>query len=117
MNPYQSFPLWHRVPDKAQDWVTVSTNCYAMHADAMYDSYTGVNTPITLSKAKHVPRYGTAKYYTTTFSSYSPRSYWSCSRHVEVRPLTGLVCPQIRMWGTRVYSICLLVGLTHRTRK
>ena len=80
MNPYQSFPLWHRVPDKAQDWVTVSTNCYAMHADAMYDSYTGVNTPITLSKAKHVPRYGTAKYYTTTSSSYSPRSYWSCSR-------------------------------------
>ena len=80
MSPHQSFPLWHRVPDKAQDWVTVSTNCYAMHVDAMYDSYTRVNTPITLSKAKHVPRYGTAKYYTTTFSSYSVRSHCSCSR-------------------------------------
>jgi hypothetical protein len=80
MSPHQFFPQWRCVPDKAQDWVTVSTNCYAMHPDAMYDSYTGVNTPSTAPKTLHVSGYGTAKYYTTTSSSYSSRSYWSCSR-------------------------------------
>ena len=80
MSPHQSFPQWRCVPNKAQGWVTVSTNCYSMHADAMYNSYTGVNIPITLSKAKHVSRCGTAKYYTTASSSYTSRSYWSCSR-------------------------------------
>jgi hypothetical protein len=80
MSPHQSFPLLHRVPDKARGWSAVRINCHAVHADAMYDSYTGVNTPSTASKALHVSGYGTAKYYTTTSSSYSSCSYWSCSR-------------------------------------
>jgi hypothetical protein len=77
MSPHQSFPLCHKVPDKAQDWSKLRTNCYAMHANAMYRSYAGVNTPSTASKSLHVSRYGTAKYYATVPSSCSSRLHWS----------------------------------------
>jgi hypothetical protein len=87
MSPYQSFPLCHKVPDEAQDWVTDSTKCYEMHINAMYDSYTGVNLPSVSSKAKHVSRYGTAKYYTTASSSHSSRSNWS-SKQLHGSPPT-----------------------------
>ena len=80
MSPHQSFPLWRRVPEKAQGWITVSTNCYAMHADAMSISYTGVNLPSTSPSSDCVSGYGIAKYYSTASNSYTVRSRWSCSR-------------------------------------
>jgi hypothetical protein len=80
MSPHQSFPLFHKVRDKAHAWSAVRTNCYAMHIYAMYRSYTGVNTPSTASKAKHASAGCTAKYYATVPGSCSDRSYWSYSR-------------------------------------
>lgn len=77
MNPHQSFPLLHKVRDKAHDRSAVRTNCYAMHINAIYRSYTVVNIPSTASKAKHAPGYGTARYYATVPSSHSSCSYWS----------------------------------------
>ena len=77
MSPHQSFALCHKVPDKAQGRPKLRTNCYAMHANAMYRSYAGINTPSTASKSLHVSSYGTAKYYATVPSSCSSRLYWS----------------------------------------
>jgi hypothetical protein len=77
MSPHQSFPLCHKVPDKAQDWSKLRTNCYAMHADAMSISHTGDRSPSNAPTMKHVSGYGTAKYYATVPSSCSSRLYWS----------------------------------------
>ena len=77
MSPHQSFPLCHKVPDKAQGRPKLRTNCYAMHTNAMYRSYAGINTPSTASKSLHVSSYGTAKYYATVPSSCTSRLYWS----------------------------------------
>ena len=80
MSPHQSFPLWGCVPDKAQDWGTVSTKCYAMHAEATFSRHAGVNTPSTVPKSLHVSGYNKVRFHTAVPSSYSSRSYWSCSR-------------------------------------
>jgi hypothetical protein len=88
MSPHQSFPLWGCVPDKAQGWVTVSTNCCGMHAEATFSRLTGVNTPSTAPKSLHVSGYGTAKYNTTTSSSYSSRSYYWSSEQLHGSPPT-----------------------------
>jgi hypothetical protein len=77
MSPHQSFPLCHKVPDKAQDWSELRTNCYAMHANAMSISYIGVNLPSTSPSSDCVSGYDTARYYATVPSLHSDRSYWS----------------------------------------
>jgi hypothetical protein len=77
MSPHQSSPLLYRVPDMVRNWSAVRINCYAVHKEAISNSYTGVNTPSTASKALHVCGYGTAKYYATVPSLHSDRSYWS----------------------------------------
>jgi hypothetical protein len=79
MSPHQSFPLCHKVPDKAQGSITVSTNCYAVHTQATYSSYTGVDLSSSERTMKRVSGYDTAKYYATAHSSYLSRSYRSCS--------------------------------------
>ena len=80
MNPHQSFPLLHKVREKAHNWSALCTNCYAMHIYDLDRGYTRVNTPSTKSKAKHVLGCGTVRCYATVPSSFSSRSYWSCSR-------------------------------------
>jgi hypothetical protein len=80
MSPHQSFPLWHSVPEKVQDWVIDSTKCYAVHIKANYNSHTSVNKPSTEHTTKHVSGYDTAKYYATVPNSFTVRSRWSCSR-------------------------------------
>ena len=80
MSPHQSLSLCHKVPDKAQDWSTVRINCYVVHTQATYSSHTGDRSPSNAPTMKHVSGCGTAKHYTTASSSYSVRSYWSCSR-------------------------------------
>ena len=80
MSPHQSFPLWYRMPDKAQGWVTVSTKCYVMLNQAKYSRNTGDKISSNVATMMHVSGYGTAKYYTTASSSYSVHSHWSCSR-------------------------------------
>jgi hypothetical protein len=88
MSPHQSFPLRHRVPDWAQDWFTIRTKCYVMHPEASFSRHAGVNTPSTVPKALHVSGYGTAKYNTTTSSSYSSRSYYWSSEQLHGSPPT-----------------------------
>jgi hypothetical protein len=87
MSPHQSFPLRHRVPDWAQDWSAIRTNCYAVHKKVIYSRHTGVNTPSTESKSLHVSGYGTAKYYTTASSTHSYRPNWS-SKQLHGSPPT-----------------------------
>jgi hypothetical protein len=77
MSPHQSFPLCHKVPDKAQDWSKLRTNCYVMHADAISISHTGDRSPSNAPTMKHVSGYGTAKYYATVPSPCSSRLYLS----------------------------------------
>jgi hypothetical protein len=77
MSPHQSSPLLYRVPDMVRNWSAVRINCYAVHEKAISNSYTGVNTPSTASKALHVCGYGTAKYYATVPSPCSSRLYLS----------------------------------------
>jgi hypothetical protein len=88
MSPHQFFPQWRCVPDKAQDWVTVSTKCYFVHKKAIYSRHAGVNIPSTVPKSLHVSGYGTAKYNTTTSSSYSSRSYYWSSEQLHGSPPT-----------------------------
>ena len=80
MSPHQSFPLYHKVPHKARDLVTVSTKCYVMHNQAKYSRNTGDKISSNVATMMHVSGYGTAKYYTTASSSYLVHSHWSCSR-------------------------------------
>jgi hypothetical protein len=80
MSPHQSFPLWHRVPDKAQGWSAVRTNCYAVHAQAIYSSYTEAFESRTIQAPQYMPTCGTARFYSTAFSSCLVYSHWSCSR-------------------------------------
>jgi hypothetical protein len=80
MNPHQSFPLWHNVPGKAQDLVTVSTKCYSMHIQASCSRHSGVDLPSSERTMKHVSGYDTATYYATASIPHLVRSRWFCSR-------------------------------------
>jgi hypothetical protein len=80
MSPHQFFPQWRCVPDKAQDLVTVSTRCCGMHAEATFSRHAGVNIPSTVPKSLHISGYNEVRFHTAVPSSYSSRSYWSCSR-------------------------------------
>ena len=77
MSSQQSFPLWHRVPDREQGWFLVCTNCYFVHVHAMYHIPYGVKLSSNTSSTKRVSRNCTAKYYATVPSPYSAWSYWS----------------------------------------
>jgi hypothetical protein len=80
MSPHQSFPLRHRVPDWAQDWSAIRTNCYAEHKKATSSSNTGVFKSCALQVMQYTPTGCTAKHYAAASSSYSSHPYWSCSR-------------------------------------
>ena len=80
MSPHQSFPLWHRVSDRAQSWSAVRTNCYAVHNQAQYSRYTRAFESRTIQAPQYMPTGGTARYYSTASSSYTVRSRWSYSR-------------------------------------
>jgi len=79
MSPHQSFPLCHKVPEKAQGWITVRTYCNVVHTKETYSSHTSVNKPSTTHTMMRVSGYSTAKYYSTASNSHSVRSHRSCS--------------------------------------
>jgi hypothetical protein len=99
MSPHQSFPLCHKVPDKAQDWSKLRTNCYAMHADAMSISHIGVNLPSTSPSSDCVSGYDTARYYATVPSLHSDRSYWSSEQLHGSPPTCRLGLPPDKNTG------------------
>ena len=80
MSPHQSFPLWHKVPNRAQSWSEVRINCYAVHTKAICSSYTGAFESCTIQAPQYIPAGCTTKHYSTARSSCLVRSYWSCSR-------------------------------------
>jgi hypothetical protein len=77
MSPHQSFPLWHNVPGKAQDWSAIRINCYAVHNQAKYSRYTRAFESRTVQAPQYMPTGGTARYYSTASSLHSVRSHWS----------------------------------------
>jgi hypothetical protein len=77
MNPHQSFPLWHNVPGKAQDLVTVSTKCYSMHIQASCSRHSGVDLPSSERTMKRVSGYSAARFYAAASIPHSVRSHWS----------------------------------------
>ena len=80
MSPHQSFPLLHRVPDRAQSWSAVRTNCYAVHNQAKHSRYTRAFESRTIQAPQYMPTGCATKHYSTAFSSHLVRSRWSCSR-------------------------------------
>jgi hypothetical protein len=80
MSPHQSFPLLHKVRDKARYWSAVRANCYVVHTQALYSRHVGDRLPSNVGTMKHVSGYGRAKCYATAHSSYLSRSRWPCSR-------------------------------------
>ena len=80
MSPHQSFPLWHNVPGKAQDLVTVSTKCYSMHIQASCSRHYSVDLPSSERTMKRVSGYSTARFYAAASIPHLVRSHWSCSR-------------------------------------
>ena len=99
MSPHQSFPLWHNLPGKAQDWSKLRTNCYAVHKQATFSRHTGVNIPSTVPKSLHVSGYNKVRFHTAVSSSYSSRSYWSCSRLHGSPPTCRLGLPPDKIVG------------------
>jgi hypothetical protein len=80
MSLHQSFPLLHRVPDRAQSWSAIRINCYAMHNQAKYSRYTRAFESRTVQAPQYMPTGGTARYYSTASNSYTVRSRLSCSQ-------------------------------------
>jgi hypothetical protein len=99
MSPHQSFPLLHKVRDKAQDSSIVRINCYAVHTQAIYSRHTGVDLPSSTQTMKRAPGYGAAKHYATASSLHSSRSKWSSEQLHGSPPIYRLGLPPYKNAG------------------